>query len=165
MRYAIPRCAGKGMTLRVRSDSSCFIFQAMKMSSADPAVQPILREIMWLAAVYGVRLEFEHLSASSKEIAFVDALSRRTQADAAKRAKYMAAGKALAVLDNLERILAIELLAAAQAYDLQPPALARAPRTDALYRRIRARVAPYADDRPLNGDFAALHTILRTTRP
>ncbi|WP_372017167.1 histidine ammonia-lyase [Tistrella mobilis] len=76
-----------------------------------------------------------------------------------------AAGKALAVLDNLERILAIELLAAAQAYDLQPPALARAPRTDALYRRIRARVAPYADDRPLNGDFAALHTILRTTRP
>ena len=67
--------------------------------------------------------------------------------------------------DAEQRILAIELLAAAQAYDLQPPALARAPRTDALYRRIRARVAPYADDRPLNGDFAALHTILRTTRP
>lgn len=76
-----------------------------------------------------------------------------------------AAGKALMVLDNLERVLAIELLAAAQAYDLQPAGLGRAVRTDALYRRIRARVAPYADDRPLHGDFTAMQTILQTTRP
>ena len=121
MRYAIPRCAGKGMTLRVRSDSSCFIFQAMKMSSADPAVQPILREIMWLAAVYGVRLEFEHLSASSKEIAFVDALSRRTQADAAKRAKYMAAGKALAELHLVQaNRMGVHVLGPLERPDLVP---------------------------------------------
>jgi hypothetical protein len=81
LRYAIPRCAGAGMTLRVRSDSSVFVGQARKMSSADPAVQPVLREIMWLCAVHGVRLDFAHCPASSPKIGFVDALSRRTEPD------------------------------------------------------------------------------------
>jgi hypothetical protein len=94
MRYAIPRCSGRGMTLRVRSDSSCFIGQARKMSSSDPAVQPILREIMWLAAVHGVRLEFIHLPAASKAIGFVDALSRRTEHDpGGKRTAIFVKGK------------------------------------------------------------------------
>jgi len=94
MRYAIPRCGGVGATLRVRSDSMVFIGQARKMSSSDQAVQPILREVLWLAAVYGVRLEFIHLPAASIEIGFVDSLSRRTEADpGGKRAAIMAAGK------------------------------------------------------------------------
>ena len=99
MRYAIPRLSGMGMTLTVRSDSSCFIYQARKMSSSDSAVQPILCEIMWLAAVHGVRLDFVHLPAASDEIGFVDALSRETQTDAPKRAAIMAAGKAKAAVE------------------------------------------------------------------
>lgn len=67
-----------------------------------------------------------------------------------------AAWKALAILDNLEGILAIELLAAAQAYDLQPRTRCRAPRTDALYGRIREAVPAYADDRPMCEDFARM---------
>ena len=72
-----------------------------------------------------------------------------------------AALKALAVLDNLETIVAIELLAAAQAYEFQDPALARAAATDAVYRRLREHVGTYADDRPLASDFAAAVDLMR----
>ena len=51
-----------------------------------------------------------------------------------------------------ERILAIGLLAAAQAYDFQAEDLRRAPRTDALYHVVRAKIAHYRDDRPLADD-------------
>ncbi|MEI2299477.1 HAL/PAL/TAL family ammonia-lyase [Ensifer sp. MJa1] len=74
-----------------------------------------------------------------------------------------AAWKALSIADNLEAILAIELLAAAQAYDLQPPG--RAERTDGLYQRIRAKIPTYADDRPLNGDFAKMRIIIEESAP
>lgn len=74
-----------------------------------------------------------------------------------------AAWKALSIVDNLETILAIELLAAAQAYDLQPKA--RAARTDALYQRIRAAIPTYADDRPLNGDFARMRALIEEDAP
>jgi histidine ammonia-lyase len=63
-----------------------------------------------------------------------------------------AALKLLKILDNAATILAVELLAAAQGYELQPDALARAPRTDRIYRAVRARVATYRDDRPLSLD-------------
>lgn len=56
------------------------------------------------------------------------------------------------ILDNAELIFGIELLAAAQAYDLQPGTLARAPNTDIVYQALRARVAHYRDDRPLARD-------------
>ncbi|WDZ75923.1 histidine ammonia-lyase [Ensifer adhaerens] len=74
-----------------------------------------------------------------------------------------AAWKALSIADNLETILSIELLAASQAYDLQPRG--RAERTDALYRRIRAAIPTYADDRPLNGDFARMRAIIEENLP
>lgn len=60
-----------------------------------------------------------------------------------------AATKLLAVLDNAERILGIELLAAADAHDLRPEAGARAPGTAALQAQIRATAPVYRDDRPL----------------
>jgi len=69
--------------------------------------------------------------------------------------------KALAILDNLETILAIELLAAAQAYELQPGGLSVAPRLRALHARIRAQVPPYADDRPMGDDIAAVVRLIR----
>lgn len=71
-----------------------------------------------------------------------------------------AAEKALRVLDNLETILGIELLCAAQAHDLAPN-VTRGRFLNRLYDRIRGRVAHYADDRPLNDDFAIITRILR----
>jgi histidine ammonia-lyase len=73
-----------------------------------------------------------------------------------------AALKALAVIDNLELVLTIELLAAAQAYDCQPGMLGRAPGTDALYCSIRALVPVYEDDRPHNMDFSRVRPLLST---
>jgi len=75
-----------------------------------------------------------------------------------------AALKLLKIVANAETIFSIELLAAAQAYELQPRRLARAPKTDALYRRVRRRVAHYRDDRPLAGDFEQACEMLRTER-
>jgi histidine ammonia-lyase len=77
-----------------------------------------------------------------------------------------AALKLLKILDNSEFVIAIELLAAAQAYDLQPaPGLARASGTDALHRALRAEVAHYRDDRPLSGDIERARDLLRRRTP
>ena len=73
-----------------------------------------------------------------------------------------AALKLLAILNNAQTLLAIELLAATQAYDLVPQAPARAPRTDALYRRVRELVPLYRDDRPLSEDIELVCGLLRT---
>jgi histidine ammonia-lyase len=72
-----------------------------------------------------------------------------------------AALKLLDIIANAQIILAIELLAAAQAYDLQSTAGARAPRTDSVYRAVRARIPRYADDRPLAGDIELARGMLR----
>jgi histidine ammonia-lyase len=82
-----------------------------------------------------------------------------------------AALKLLKIVENTEAILAIELLAAAQAYDLghEAPAEsrgparapARAPATEAAYRRVRRTVGFYRDDRPLAGDIDAVRALLR----
>jgi histidine ammonia-lyase len=75
-----------------------------------------------------------------------------------------AALKLLKIVANAEMIFSIELLAAAQAYDLQPGSLARAPKTDRVYRRLREKVAKYQDDRPLNEDFERALAWLRGAR-
>ncbi len=72
-----------------------------------------------------------------------------------------AAIKLLKILDNAEYIMSIELLAAAQAYDLQAGSLARAPNTEIVYRAVRARVAHYRDDRPLHADIERVRDIIR----
>ena len=73
--------------------------------------------------------------------------------------------KLLKIIDNAQVILAIELLAAAQAYELQPDASARAARTEALYRRVRAEIPHYADDRPLGDDIHAARQMLKRPPP
>lgn len=75
-----------------------------------------------------------------------------------------AARKLLKIVGHAELILSIELLAAAQAYDLQPGSSARAPKTDAVYRRVRERVAHYRDERPLAEDIGRVGEMLRTER-
>jgi histidine ammonia-lyase len=72
-----------------------------------------------------------------------------------------AALKALALIANVETILAIELLAAAQSYDLQDGALRRAPGTDAIYRTLRSLVPAYGDDRPLADDIDIALKLIR----
>jgi histidine ammonia-lyase len=75
-----------------------------------------------------------------------------------------AAVKLLKILRNARSILAIELLAAAQAYDLAPHGAARAGGTDALYRRVRKLVAQYRDERPLAEDIGRACDFLRMER-
>ncbi len=74
-----------------------------------------------------------------------------------------AANKLLAVIDNAEYILAIELMAAAQAHEFLAVKASRAPGTDAIYKAVRAIVSPYSDDRPLSRDIEALREMVRET--
>lgn len=72
-----------------------------------------------------------------------------------------AALKLLGIVENAEAILAIELLAATQAYDLTGETPARARATDAAYRRVRRLVSFYRDDRPLAADIDSIRGLLR----
>ncbi|MBY5427039.1 histidine ammonia-lyase [Rhizobium leguminosarum] len=76
-----------------------------------------------------------------------------------------AAGKLLAVIDNAEYILAIELMAAAQAHDFLAATAARASGTDLVYQAVREHVSHYGDERPLNGDIEAVRSLIRETAP
>lgn len=76
-----------------------------------------------------------------------------------------AANKLLAILDNAEHILAIELMAAAQAHDFLEATTSRAPGTDAIHRLVRSQVAHYHDDRPLNGDIDAVRQLISERDP
>ncbi|NKK62396.1 histidine ammonia-lyase [Rhizobium leguminosarum bv. viciae] len=76
-----------------------------------------------------------------------------------------AAGKLLAVIDNAEYILAIELMAAAQAHDFLATVAPRAAGTDLVYQAVREHVSHYGDERPLNGDIEAVRSLIRETAP
>jgi histidine ammonia-lyase len=76
-----------------------------------------------------------------------------------------AALKALEIVDNAGRIVAIELLAAAQAYDLQSLDAPRAPHTHALWQRVRSVVPTYRDDRPLADDMSVAFRIIADETP
>ena len=76
-----------------------------------------------------------------------------------------AALKALAVVDNLETMLAIELLCAAQAYEFQDAALKPAPALGAVFAGLRQKVSAYADDRPLAGDIGVAVQFIRAVSP
>ncbi len=76
-----------------------------------------------------------------------------------------AALKLLKILDNAEFILSIELLAAAQAYDLQTGGLARAANTDIVYQAVRSRIPHYRDDRPLSNDIDTVRNMIRVPMP
>ncbi|MBB3424386.1 histidine ammonia-lyase [Rhizobium sp. BK312] len=76
-----------------------------------------------------------------------------------------AANKLLAILDNAEYILAIELMAAAQAHDFLVSKGARAPGTERIHAAVRSCVPVYGDDRPLNADMEALRAMIAKTAP
>lgn len=60
-----------------------------------------------------------------------------------------AAVKALAIVENAERIIGIEALIAAQAHDQLPGRYRRAAGTEAAYTAIRTEVPYYADETPM----------------
>ncbi|MCF3640181.1 histidine ammonia-lyase [Rhizobium sp. TRM95111] len=72
-----------------------------------------------------------------------------------------AADKALGVIANLETVLAIELLAATQAYEMQSRQGEKSARTARLFDFIRSQIETYRDDRPLNTLVSAMRGILR----
>ena len=72
-----------------------------------------------------------------------------------------AANKLMGIIANFEYILAIELMAAAQAHDLRSGEAARAPGTELIHHFVRQHIAPYADDRPLGDDIEALRQAIR----
>ncbi|AFT89568.1 HAL/PAL/TAL family ammonia-lyase [Paraburkholderia phenoliruptrix] len=76
-----------------------------------------------------------------------------------------AALKALEIVDNAGRIVAIELLAAAQAYDLQATDAPRALHTHALWQRVRQKVPTYRDDRPLAEDMSVVFGMIAGEAP
>ena len=76
-----------------------------------------------------------------------------------------AANKLLAILDNAEYILAIELMAAAQAQDFLVSKGARAAGTERVYAAARSCVPVYGDDRPLSADMEALRAMISKVAP
>jgi histidine ammonia-lyase len=71
----------------------------------------------------------------------------------------IAARKLARNVANLENVLAIELLAAAQALDLRRP-LRSSPPLEELHARLRARVAPWDADRYAAADMDAARDVL-----
>lgn len=76
-----------------------------------------------------------------------------------------AARHAREILDNVRRVIAIELMTAAQGVDMREDGPARLGRgTAAVYRAVRSRVAPYVHDRILYEDIDALDRMIREGR-
>jgi histidine ammonia-lyase len=76
-----------------------------------------------------------------------------------------AALKALEIVGNTRKIVAIELLAACQSYDLLPGGLAPAPGTAAVRQAVRAEIGRYGDDRPIGEDIAAADAFILRNPP
>lgn len=76
-----------------------------------------------------------------------------------------AARKCLQIIENTRHVLAIELMAAAQASDFVSLGAARAAGTEAIHARARRCVAPYRDDRPLSRDMEALAALIASEAP
>ncbi|MFY7708365.1 MAG: histidine ammonia-lyase [Flavobacteriales bacterium] len=72
-----------------------------------------------------------------------------------------AATKAYRVLNNLRRILAIELLNAAQAMEFRRP-LKSSPSVESLHAQLRLHVAKTEDDRYFSSDLRKVESILQT---
>ncbi|MBO0344402.1 histidine ammonia-lyase [Roseibium sp. CAU 1637] len=70
--------------------------------------------------------------------------------------------KALDLLENIETILAIELLCAAQAYDVQPCGAQgkRGHGTEGIYQYIREAIGAYDDRRPLAKDIEMMRRLM-----
>ena len=71
----------------------------------------------------------------------------------------LAVSKCAGMIALWRRLIAFEMMAAAQAVDLRE-GLTLAPRTGAIYAAVRAHVSMLKDDRPLGADAEVLHAML-----
>jgi histidine ammonia-lyase len=76
-----------------------------------------------------------------------------------------AALKAIQIAADVQAVVAIELLAACQSYDLLQPRLASAPGTAAIYRAVREEIGAYRDERPFGDVIARAVEILGRAPP
>ena len=72
-----------------------------------------------------------------------------------------AARKALSIVEHVETVIAIELLAACQALDLHRPLTTTAP-LEALYALVRKHVDPWKCDRQMAPDIKAVQTLVQS---
>ncbi|KAI5629943.1 histidine ammonia-lyase, partial [Silurus asotus] len=70
-----------------------------------------------------------------------------------------AARKALKVVEHVEQVLAIELLAACQALEFHRPLKTTAP-LEKVYELVRSVVRPWDKDRVMSFDVEAAHQLL-----
>ncbi|KAL0486742.1 histidine ammonia-lyase [Acrasis kona] len=73
----------------------------------------------------------------------------------------MAATKSLTLIENVERVVAIELMCACQAIDFLRP-LKTTPVLESVYELVRSKVAYYDKDRHLSPDIDAIHELVRS---
>jgi histidine ammonia-lyase len=73
---------------------------------------------------------------------------------------FLAADKLDRILDNLERMLAAELVAARQAHHLRGRRLA--PALEAAVAQLARCVEPVGEDRPLSGDVESVRALIRS---
>ena len=71
----------------------------------------------------------------------------------------IAARKFSTIVQNLERVLAIELLVAFQAMEFLRP-LSTSPPLEGVRRALRRSIAPWKNDRVLSADLEATHAFL-----
>jgi len=69
--------------------------------------------------------------------------------------------KALQIVENVEYVVAIELLCACQALDFHRP-LKTSPALEAVYSLVRSKVSYYDKDRFMTPDIEAVHELIRT---
>ena len=71
------------------------------------------------------------------------------------------ANKAVSVVDNVGRVLGIELMTACQAIEFHQP-LKASPGVQAAYETVREVVEPLEEDRALADDLEAMDRLLRS---
>lgn len=71
-----------------------------------------------------------------------------------------AARKSLTVVENVEKVLAIELLCACQALDFARPLRTTAP-LEKVYDLVRQHVLPWTGDRYMAPDIEAVHRLIK----
>ncbi|XP_066994730.2 histidine ammonia-lyase [Anabrus simplex] len=92
--------------------------------------------------------------------ASVDSLSTSAGTEDHVSMGCFAARKALQVVENVERVIAIELLAACQAIEFLRPLKTTVP-LEEVYKVIRSKVRPWDKDRYMSPDIEAVTTLLR----
>ena len=76
LRFAVTKTCTTSRTLRVITDNQGLKWQLRKLSSRDPLMALILREIFWLLQAYCIELEVEYVPSHLNSM--TDKLSRRT---------------------------------------------------------------------------------------